>query len=244
MTARLLLIEDDDAIARFVELALEELPGFDAKAPAISLSVARRLSEARAALQAGGWHLVVSDLMLPDGSAEALLGEGWARAPGAPPWIVFSAGMGEARREDLAAHGVARTLGKPVPLAELLATVAELLTPGAAAPPRPARPASPQADPVAQHFGGDRVLYETFRAGCIARFSDDIDTGNAAVTQGDAAALRRVAHGLKAVLELIGQPALAAQASALEQAVAEWMPGHALPEGWTALAQGLAGLEP
>ncbi|RZI92397.1 MAG: response regulator transcription factor, partial [Rubrivivax sp.] len=205
MTARLLLIEDDASIARFVELALEELPGHDATAPAVELSVVRRLADARDALVAGGWQLVISDLMLPDGSAETLLAEGLAQVAGAPPWVVFSAGVHPDRHAALTARGVLRILRKPVPLAELLGTVSELLGGRTASAP-PAVPAAAGVDPVQQHFGGDRGLYESFRAGCLERFADDLAQGNAAVASGDAPALRRVAHGLKAVLELLGQP--------------------------------------
>ena len=245
MTARLLLIEDDASIARFVELALEELPNHDAAAPAVELSVVRRLSEARAALAAGGWQLVISDLMLPDGSAETLLAEGMALAAGAPPWVVFSAGVHEDRPAALAARGVARTLRKPVPLAELLDTVAELLA-GAAATLPAAAAAIPAAatlvDPVRQRFGGDRVLYESFRLGCLERFADDMAQGSAALAAADWPSLRRVAHGLKVVLELIGQPALAGRARALEVATAAWAPGDRAPDGWPGLARGLADL--
>lgn len=243
MTARLLLIEDDASIARFVQLALEELPGHDSAAPAVELSVVRGLAEARQALAAGDWQLVISDLMLPDGSAEALLAEGLARVAGAPPWVIFSAGVHPDRHAALAAQGVVRTLRKPVPLAELLDTVSELLrggTGGGVATPVEA--GVPGVDPVRQHFGGDHGLYESFRAGCLARFADDLAQGNTAVTSGDAAALRRVAHGLKAVLELLGQPDLAGQARALEEAAAAWVPGRPLPEGWLRLSRGLAEL--
>lgn len=230
MPARLLLIEDDAGIARFVELALEELPALIADAPAVQLHVARSLAEARAALAQGGWQLVVSDLMLPDGSAETLLAEGLARADGAPPWLVFSAGVADERAHELAALGVARTLRKPVPLAQLLATVAELLQAGP-----PAVLAAVAGDPVQDHFGGDRVLYEQFRAGCAERFAGDLAQGDAALAAGDTVALRRVAHGLKAVLTLLGQPALAARAHALEVAASD---GGRI-EGWPALAAGL-----
>jgi DNA-binding response OmpR family regulator len=236
MDARLLLIEDDVSIARFVELALEELPGHAPAAPAVELQVVCSLAEARAALAAGGWRLVISDLMLPDGSAEALLTEGLALAEGAPPWVVFSAGIHDDRHLALAARGVARTLRKPVPLAELLGTIAELL--GEA--PRAAPP--PAVDAVQSHFGGDRALYESFRAGCIERFADDLAQGEAALAHADTAALRRVAHGLKAVLELIGEPALAAQARSLEDAAAQASPQAALAAGWAPLAQGLLAL--
>lgn len=239
MAARLLLIEDDASIARFVELALEELPRHDAAAPAVEFHRVRSLAEARTALAAGGWQLVISDLMLPDGSAEVLLTEGLALAAGAPPWVVFSAGVHDDHPLTLAAHGVARTLRKPVPLAELLDTVATLLR---GAPAAPHVDITPEADPVARHFGGDRGLYERFRAGCIERFADDLAQGDAALARGDAAALRRVAHGLKAVLELIGQPGLAAQARALENAAAGGVPGEAWTAGWAGLAQGLVDL--
>jgi len=238
MVARLLLIEDDASIARFIELALEELPGHDAGAPAVELHVVTTLARARAALAAGGWGLVISDLMLPDGSAEALLAEGLALADGAPPWVVFSAGVHEDRHRALAARGVARTLCKPVPLAELLGTVAELLRVDS-----PAMPAATGAGPVHTHFGGDQALYDSFRAGCIARFADDLAQGDAAVASADAATLRRVAHGLKAVLEMLGEPGLSAQAGALEAAIEHGHPGDPTrAAGWAALAGGLAGM--
>jgi len=237
MAARLLLIEDDASIARFVELALEELPAHDAAAPAVMISVVSTLADARTALAAGGWQLVISDLMLPDGSAEALLAEGLALADGAPPWVVFSAGVHEERHLALAARGVARTLRKPVPLAELLGSIAELLRGGTA--PWSTAVAD---DAVQQHFGGDRAMFESFRAGCILRFADDLAQGDAAVATADAAALHRVAHGLKAVLELIGHPGLAAQARALEDAAAAASSAEPQAAGWAALAQGLLDL--
>jgi CheY-like chemotaxis protein len=236
MPARLLLIEDDNSIARFVELALEELPRHDPTAPAVDMRLVRTLADARSALAIGGWQLVISDLMLPDGSAETLLTEGFALATGAPPWIVFSAGVHDDRHLALATRGVARTLRKPVTLAGLLGTIAEVLRSAAPAP------AAAQSSAVQDHFGGDRALFESFRAGSIERFADDLARGDAANAAGDAAALQHVAHGLKAVLALIGEPALAAQAGALEAAAAAWRAGEALPEGWTAIASGLQAL--
>lgn len=242
MPARLLLIEDDASIARFVELALQVLPDHDPAAPAVTLVHVRSLAEARAALAQGGWRLVISDLMLPDGSAEVLLQEGLALAAQAPTWVVFSAGVPEDRRRVLTERGVARTLRKPVSLVELMDTVATLLRDPVAALPEAPPPAAALPDPVQEHFGGDRELYETFRAGCLERFADDLAEGDAATAATDAAALRRVAHGLKAVLALIGQPALAAQAAVLEDAAADWTVDQPWPAGWTALAQGLRGL--
>lgn len=242
MAARVLLIEDDPSIARFVELALEELPGHDAAAPPIQLQQAASVAQAREALAGGGWQLVISDLMLPDGSAETLLAEGFALAADAPAWLVFSAGVHDDRHLALATRGVARTLRKPVPLLELLDTVAELLR-GRAAPPPPVPAAEDdEGDPVQRHFGGDRALFETFRDGCIQRFADDLAQGDAALAAGDAAALRRVAHGLKAVLALIGHPRLAAMARALEDAAAAGADPAGQAADWARLAQGLLAL--
>lgn len=244
MAVRLLLIEDDASIARFIELAVEELPGPDGALVAVELVIVPSLATAREALARGGWQLVISDLMLPDGSAETLLDDGLARAPGAPPWVVFSAGVSEAQREALQARGAACVLRKPVPLGELLSTLTGLLGSGApeATAPPPASEPDAGPDPVAAHFGGDRVLFESFRAGCLQRFADDLAQGDAAQAAGDVATLRRVAHGLKAVLELLGQPALAAQARALENACAAHPGGAPLPVGWPALSQGVAAL--
>lgn len=241
MAAPLLLIEDDASIARFIQLALEDLPLHDPAVPAVSIEVVTTLAGARAALARGGWQLVLSDLMLPDGSAETLLAEGHARVDGAPPWLVLSAGVHDQRREALLASGVARTLRKPVALVELLDAVAGLLRPGAA-PAAAVAADTADTDPVQRHFGGDRTLFDTFRTGCLERFADDLAQGQAAQDAGDVAAMRRVAHGLKAVLELIGQPALSAQARALEDCAAAWVPGAPLPDGWPALARGLAAL--
>jgi HPt (histidine-containing phosphotransfer) domain-containing protein len=91
---------------------------------------------------------------------------------------------------------------------------------------------------VQRHFGGDRVLFETFRDGCVARFADDLAAGDAAVAGADAVALRRVAHGLKAVLELIGHAGLAAEARAIEDAAAQGV----VDTRWAALARGLVEL--
>ena len=240
MASRLLLIEDDASIARFVELALEALPDHDPAAAPVELTVVRSLAQARDALHAGAWQLVISDLMLPDGSAEALLAEGHARGRGAPPWLIFSAGVQQERRAALEAAGVAGVLRKPVPLAELLGTIGGMLRRPAPAAEPPAPPAA--TDPVQLHFGGDRDLFASFRAGCLQRFAEDLAQGDAAMAAVDAPSLRRVAHGLKAVLELIGEPRLAAQARALEDAAAACPTGQPLPEGWPSLAQGLRAL--
>lgn len=54
---RVLLVEDDASIARFVELALEELP--------IELVTCTNVGDAMQALQARHTRLIITDLMLP-----------------------------------------------------------------------------------------------------------------------------------------------------------------------------------
>lgn len=231
---RALLIEDDESIARFVGMALEELD--------LELLQVASLAAARAALsgpRAGAFDLVITDLMLPDGSAAALLEEGRARVPGAPPWLVFSAGLAPERVSELQRLGARACLHKPVALGALLAAVQAALGDAPEPPPAPT-----PVDPVATHFGGDRALFEAFRTGCLARFAEDLHAGQAACDQGDAAALRRVAHGLKAVLILIGEPTLSATARDLEEHCAAGPLDAACRSGWQQLAGGLTQLGP
>ncbi|MBZ8140244.1 response regulator, partial [Rubrivivax gelatinosus] len=110
---RVLLVEDDPSIRRFVQIALEEM--------AIEFIEAGTLAEARAALAEAPVRLVICDLMLPDGSGVDLLHElASARAAtGQPRLVAFSAGISAERREQLEALGVDEVLAKPVPLEEL-----------------------------------------------------------------------------------------------------------------------------
>lgn len=247
---RLLLIEDDRDIARFVSLALEESP--------LELHQAASLAAARALLARLSFDLVITDLMLPDGTAEALLEEGWAGADGAPPWLVYSAGLDPAREARLRRLGAARLLHKPIPLSLLLATVSDCLerraagaSPAAAPLDAPAAPpagdSAAQAAAIGEHFGGDGALFEAFKAGCLVRFADDRVQGQAACAAHDAVRLRQLCHSLKSVLQLLGQPELAAGAAALEQACAAVPAAEAWPAlkaNWMALSGALARLRP
>ncbi len=58
---RVLLVEDDASIARFVQLALEELP--------IELVTCTNVRDAMQALQAHDTRLIITDLMLPESPA-------------------------------------------------------------------------------------------------------------------------------------------------------------------------------
>lgn len=231
--ARVLLVEDDASIRRFVEIALEDLPG-------IALVQAATLAEADAALAAAPARLVLSDLMLPDGSGTALLQSlvaDPARRAGAR-LVAFSAGISAARRAQLEAMGVDEVLAKPVSLAALVDCVQRALDPAAATPASAAPAPVTDDDVVQRHFGGDRALFEAYRASCRKQFGLDRARGDAAAAAPDLPALRRLAHSLKTVLLTLGHERESRQAVALEALAAEGDAARALA-AWAPLRAAL-----
>lgn len=212
---RVLLVEDDASIRRFVEMALDD--------QAIELVQAPTLAAARAALQDGPVALVLCDLMLPDGSGFDLLREPAAQHPRR---VAFSAGVSAAQQQLLQLAGVHAVLRKPVALGELLACVeAELAAwAEAAAPPTPAAadsaPAPDGEDPVARFFAGDAALYRAYREQCRPQFAQDARDGERAFADADWPALRRLAHSLKTVLQTLGEEPAGRVAADLEHATA------------------------
>ncbi len=217
MTApRVLLVEDDASIRRFVALALEDLP--------IELVEAGSVAHAERALAGAAFALVITDLMLPDGHGLDLLARLRAEPLGpAPLTVVFSAGVTREVRARASALGVWRVLDKPVSLDDLTECVTQALgetLPGAATPaPQPAA-ATPLdeagARALASHFGGQTALFAAFRAASLAQFPEDVRSGDAACRRGDAPAMLRLAHSLKTVLQLLGADDASARARALE----------------------------
>ncbi len=244
---RLLLLEDDPTIQHLVRMALEELD--------LDLLISSTLAQARATLAAAPVQMLISDLMLPDGSGLDLIEELSGRSDllqGAPI-AVFSAGLVGDVQDRLAQLGVWRQLAKPCSILELEACVQEGLglqvqTPQAGNDPTgaddsvaatSALPAD-QAQAVAQHFGGDEPLYRAFRAACLPQFDLDRQQGDQACEQRDAPALRRLAHSLKSVLLTLGHAAESQLARQLEDSAeqADWPQSLAQ---WQALRQRLPG---
>lgn len=223
---RVLLVEDDPSIRRFVQIALEELP--------IEFVEAATLAEARAALAAGAVRLVICDLMLPDGSGVDLLHELAAARGNAsrPRLVAFSAGISAERREQLEGLGVDEVLAKPVPLDQLEACAQRALDDAPAAAPAPAPGA------VTQFFAGDAALYEAYRASCLPQFLRDVRQGDAALDAGDLGALRRLAHSLKSVLLTLGYGSDSERAAALDRAAAAGEMAIAR-DGWATLRASL-----
>lgn len=217
---RVLLLEDDPAARRFVQLALDSL--------SVDLVPCATLAEARQVLADSAVRLVLTDLTLPDGSGLDLLQ--WLQGRAQPPGgvcrtVVFSGGIDPAVERRLQALQVWRVLRKPVSVGVLMACVSEALASLAPqVPPVPSTAVMPQLDPVAEFFGGNRQLYDAYRTACLAQFTKDLDDGDLAARTGDAQALRRVAHNLKSVLTLLGYAQAARGARSAEQAAAreEW----------------------
>lgn len=224
--ARVLLLEDDPAVRRFIELALHGQP--------LLLQACASLAQARLLLAQVPVQLVLADLHLPDGSGLELL-DG-LRVQGCP-MVIISGAVDDGLRRQLLARGVWQVLPKPVAVGSLVECVRQALAGPAPLPvpsavalaPAPAVP-EPVIDALAEYFGGQQVLYEAWCAASLPRLRLDLAEGDAAVRAGDAAALRRVAHNLKSALAMFGQGHAAQLARATEehaaQGAAEAMRGH------------------
>jgi CheY-like chemotaxis protein/HPt (histidine-containing phosphotransfer) domain-containing protein len=240
---RVLLVEDDASLQRFVALALEDFE--------IDLAVVADVDAALADLGAAPAALILSDLMLPGRSGFELI-EALAAQPtllGAARLVVFSAGLTPPTRQRLDRPEVWRLLSKPCSLAELESCVRDALALQQPAAPRDLTTQSagpPDDDPAAQavnaHFGGNEALYRAFRSSCLQQFRADLAEGERAQAAADAPALRRLAHSLKSVLLTLGHADASALARTLEDCCekADW--ARAAPK-WRALSELLRTLQ-
>lgn len=236
--ARMLLVEDDPMLRRFVCMALEELPlqvlECDSVAAAVQILAAQPV------------QLILTDLMLPGASGIDLLLQLQATPAlrGSAKVVVFSAGLTPQARQQLAPLQVWRMLEKPASITVLEQCVQEALADAAPLAPAPAEPPADRADTarlaaIDQYFGGDAELFHLYRSTCVLQFAHDLAAGDLAADGHDLQALRRVAHSLKTVLLTIGLPALADQARALEHASHAGLP-DATAQGWPRLRTALA----
>jgi len=232
--ARVLLVEDDASIRRFVALALEDEP--------LELVQSPGLASARELLAAGPrFDLVIADLMLGDGNGLALLQE--LSTSGGPARLAFSAGIDRNMRARLAELGVDEVLSKPVSVLALQQAVARALrgrhAPAAAPPQAAPDGGDAAADGAAaqRYFGGDQALFRAYREQCLAQFEQDLQHGERFIAHGQISDLRHLAHSLKSVLLMLGEASGSSQARALEEhaaagdmaaAAARWPPLRAL----------------
>lgn len=230
---RVLLLEDDRAVRRFVALALEPL--------ALQLLPCGTLAEARAVLGQYPVELVLTDLALPDGSGLDLLQSPTMQGRDCPT-IVFSGMVDAALQRQLRQLGVWRVLAKPVGVGLLLECVRsalqDMLPAGAPTASPPPEPAASGLDPVTAFFGGNSALHQAYLASCLAQFGNDLAQGDAAARAGDAPTLRRVAHSLKSVLAMLGQAHSAQQAREIEEHAAQGATA-CMRAGWQRLRQQL-----
>jgi CheY-like chemotaxis protein len=229
-----LVVEDDEALRRFVAMTLENVD--------IDLVMCGSVAEALRVLAQRPFKLVVTDLMLPDDSGEALL-QRLSNDPAlgrAPRVAVFSAGLDAPTIRRLRTLGAWRTLAKPASPRELEACVRAALDLPARDMPR-APPASAQDGAVQRHFAGNVALYSEFAASCAPQFALDVQAGDDACQRGDAAALLRLTHSLKTVLGLLGHDRLGSMAGDIELAAAVGDLASARAN-WPALREGLAAL--
>ncbi len=210
---RVLLVEDDPTLRRWVGLALEEMP--------VDIAEVATLHEARRALADGRFALVITDLTLPDGDGLDLVAHLQADpvARGGARIVVLSGGIAAATADRAVALGAWRVYDKPVSMETLADCVSQVLDDASAALPS-TRSAAARAAAIDTRFDGNAELFEAFEATSLARFPVDIDVGDAACRDHDRQALRRQAHNLKSVLALLGADVASAQARDLEAAAA------------------------
>lgn len=229
----ILVAEDDAAVTRFV---LEALNRLDLRADCFT-----SVKAATEAAKKQRYALVITDLMFPDGSGLDLIQALNPKLQGAPRVVVFSAGIYQAMRKHLLSIGVHQCLSKPSSISELVQAIRDAL--GFADWPEAPRPSGIEDRSSLQPFelaaievcfDGDRDFYENFRATCIRQFTQDIREGDDACSRGDHAALRRVAHSLKSVLQTLGfaDHAICAQAVERDAYQAPWEEAQA---GWVEL---------
>ena len=238
--ARILLVDDDPALRRFVHMALEDMP--------LDLIACDRVSAALEVLQEGAVQIIITDLMMPGESGLGLLQRlrdqpalrGQARV------VVLSAGLTPARREELVHMDVWCLLDKPVSVMQLIDCINEGLAPTT---PKPAAIAAPELLPanaarahaqaaIEEYFGGNGDLYRAYRATCLAQFAHDVHNGDTAAAARDLVSLRHLAHNAKSVLRMLGYPAQSTQALALEEDCAAGRATESLA-GWDTLRSAL-----
>ena len=239
---RVVLVEDDLSLRRFVAMALEELD--------IELLGFASVEEGLSCLEQQPADLIITDLMMPGLSGFDLI-RILTTAPelrGSAPVLVYSAGLNLEVRQQLQDQGIQRFLSKPCSVAELEACVQEALAEKLGTEPAevvsgldaPA-PLVSDSTTLHSHFGGNLALYQAFRSSCLQQFEADVSAGDLACGQADNQALRRLAHSLKSVLLMLDQVPAAELARQLEHSADQGDWAAALPL-WSSLRGSLQSL--
>lgn len=236
---RVVLVEDEAPLRRFVTMALEELP--------IELIECDGVAQALRALEQGPAALILTDLMMPVESGLGLLQrlEQQPALRGEAKVVVLSAGLTAPVRRQLEQLAVWRMVDKPVSVRQLEQLVLEAISGTLAAPAQVAAPPAAVALEVhnAQqaadtYFEGDLEFFEAYRTSCMEQFPHDIQSGDTACAQGDLKSLQRVTHSLKSVLLTLGYPRLSGTARDLEDQCRQGLAAQAF-DGWPTLREPL-----
>jgi CheY-like chemotaxis protein len=252
---RIVCVDDDASIRRFVGLVLEDLP--------VEVMTCADAAAARELLRQGPVALLITDLMMPGESGFELLASLVADPAlrGDALLAVFSAGLNATTRARLEGLDVWRELGKPVSVLALEDCVMQAVAraPGprpmaaATVAPAPIPTPTPASESTAvfsdaerhaihELFGGDAGLYGAFRDQALQQFVLDRQALAAALQAADWPAVHRQAHSLKGALATLGDAQGRALALALENAAAA--PDiAACQQAWPALEQHLAGMK-
>ena len=197
---RVLLLEDDARIRRFVAMALDGLGLELVECPAVA--------QALAEFERAPVDVALCDLMLAGESGFDLI----ERIVAHPVWratqvIVFSAADDAQDRQRMHSLGVTRQLSKPASVAALVACVESAL---------PGR--SDELAATSRFFQGDAALFRAYREASRGQLRRDVAQGDAWCAEGDAGAMRRLAHSLKSAVGLLGAAPLSAQCAEIEKA--------------------------
>ncbi len=200
---KLLLVEDDPSIQRFVSLALDDI---------MSIHCASTVQQALQCLQAAAFNVIITDLMMPGETGMDLLK--YLREH--PAWqgtakvMMFSAGITPSVEAELKAFDVWKVLPKPIALQELIQAVTSAMTSPVSTKPNevesPPATGDQQLLAVQQFFNGNQALFLAYQANCLKQFASDIASGNRFLSQNDWLGLQRLAHSLKSVLLMLGRP--------------------------------------
>jgi CheY-like chemotaxis protein len=116
---RILVVEDEEPVARFLGIGLTGL----GHRPRLTGTADEGL---RVLAAEGPFDLVLTDLGLPGMSGEELARH-VARGPHAVPVVMLTGWAGQIQAEGRDPEGIARVLSKPVTLATLAATLRDVL---------------------------------------------------------------------------------------------------------------------
>lgn len=242
---RIVCVDGDASVRRFVELALEDLP--------VEVLTCADAVAARDALRQGPVALLITDLMMPGESGFDLLASLVADPPlrGGALLAVLSDGLDAATRACLECLDVWRELDKPVSAQALRDCIGQAVTgplnwPGpavaAVAGASTAHFSDAERQTIRELFGGDAALFAAFIDLALKQFVPDRQALAAALHAADWPAVHRQAHSLKGALGTLGDAAGGALAHTLENAAAT-PDMAACRQAWQALDQHLAGMK-